>query len=339
VVHSALALNPDQRFASAKAMRQALEHAVNEIATDGVKDSPDEIAAVVAAPLVPVVNSAETENFPALEAFAEAVNTPENIESEKKEAVKIFPSSISSPSNARQSLPHSTAVIEAPTEVSAPRVKRPRMPLAALAAALIGGVLAIFYFTAGAKTEGEANQDPVVQTIPATEPMEASEVPDAGEQADTVSAPPPSLEPVSPTKTKAASVETNVEKKKDDDQPVTDEPPAKQETVKESDSVAGSTETARPAPQSPAAKAPRRALPKPSGESRSRVAEDSPVSDIESIFTGQSPARDNDEARDQRREERRRRMDQMTDEELRDFRRERRQRRRERQNQQSFPPF
>ncbi|HEX8638628.1 MAG TPA: hypothetical protein VF692_11235, partial [Pyrinomonadaceae bacterium] len=327
VIHSALALNPDQRFASAKAMRQALEHAVSEIASDEVEDAPVEIAAAVAVPVVPIVNSAETENFPALEAFAEAVNAPENDGTGQAAAVEIFPSSISSPSRPSQAFPHSTAVIDAPTKVSAPNLRKSRVPIAALAAALIGGILAIFYFTAGANTEGESNQNPVVQTISATEATNTGEQPAA---AVTVS-PTPLLEAVSQVKTKPSAAETTVEKKKDDESPIQEEP------VEESNSVASSTEPSRPAP--PPAKAPRRTQPQPSGESRSRVAEESSVSDIESIFTGQPPDRDDDAAREQRQEERRRRIDQMTDEELREFRRERRQRRRERQNQQSIPPF
>jgi len=72
VLNSALALNPDQRFVSAKAMRQALEHAVSIDSTQNAEELPQPV--LVAAPTENgVVNSAETENFPALEAFADKV--------------------------------------------------------------------------------------------------------------------------------------------------------------------------------------------------------------------------------------------------------------------------
>ena len=73
VLNSALSLNPAQRFISANAMRQALEHALS---TDSTQDA-DELFEPVLAAAVPaaevIVNSAETENFPALEAFTDKV--------------------------------------------------------------------------------------------------------------------------------------------------------------------------------------------------------------------------------------------------------------------------
>lgn len=333
VINSALALNPDQRFASAKAMRQALEHAVGEIAGDPVEDSSPE---VFAAPLVPIVNSAETEKFPALEAFAEAVNSPESAEARDAAAVEIFPPSISSAPREAEAFPHSTAVIEAPTRVSTPATRKSRMPLAAFAAALIGGVLAIFYFTAGANTDGESNQNPVVQTAVASEakPEEEQKKPVAA-----AASPSPLLEAVSQTKTKPAAVETVVEKRKTvEEEPDEEAETKKEEERKETKPASSSAEPARPA--APPAKTPRRSQPQRSSESRSRVVNQSPVSDIESIFTGESAGSDdNDNVRARRQQERRRRLDQMTEEEREQFRRDRRQRRQERQNRQSFPPF
>lgn len=324
VVNSALALNPDQRFASAKAMRKALEHAVNEIVSETGEELPKEAAVTVAAPVVSTINSAETDNFPALESFAEAGSVSENVELQNAAAADVFPPDISASSSLRepQAFPHSTALIETPTEVAAPKARKSSMPLAALAAGLIGGILAIFYFTAGANTAGESNQNPVVQTTSASEVIAQEEPPAAS--------PTPLLEAVSQNKTKPPAVE---KQETADESPVEEE--TKAEIKEESKPTSTSAEVSRPAP--PPVKAPRRSPPPPDGESRSRVVEQSPVSDIESIFTGQSP--ENDDIDDRREERRRRRNDQLTDEERRELRRERQQRRRERQNRQPFPPF
>jgi serine/threonine protein kinase len=324
VIHSALALNPDQRFASAKAMRHALEYAVNEIESAKEPDSPVETAAIIA-PVVPIVNSAETENFPALEAFAGAVNPPEIEIAPVTPAVEIITPQIATP--AYNPVPYSTTVAEAATEVSVPRKTKSRMPLAALAAALIGGILTVFYFTAGANSTSETNQNPVVQTASASE-----EKPEEKSDSDSVS-PAPKPEAISQTKTKPAAIEKTVVKSKSDEETLIEEN-ADEEAAQELPPA----QAPKPVPPPPV-KTTRRAQPRQAqqedSEERSRVVEDAPTSDIESIFTGQTPeANDNEESG----QTRRRRGNQMSDEE-REQRRERRQRRRERQNRQSFPPF
>jgi serine/threonine protein kinase len=73
VLNSALALNPDARFVSAKAMRQAVEHALVMEAAENAEELPEPVLTAVVSPEEGVVNSAETENFPALEVFADKV--------------------------------------------------------------------------------------------------------------------------------------------------------------------------------------------------------------------------------------------------------------------------
>jgi hypothetical protein len=322
VIHSALALNPDMRFTSAKAMRHALEYAVNEIESDNVEDLPEEVAPVIA-PIIPIVNSAEAENFPALEAFAEAVNSPEIESVPDTSVVEILTPQIATPEY--HPVPYSTT--EVATKVATQRKMKSRTPLAALAAALIGGILTVFYFAAGANSLSEPNQSPVVQTASASE-----EKPTEKSGADSVS-PTPMLEAVSQTKTKPAVIKTTVEKPESGKETLIEEK-ADEESTKGLPPVQAS----KPLPP-PSVKTTRRTQPRKTqqrdGEERSRIVEEEPISDIESIFTGQTPkVKDNENSRQKRRG----RGNQMSDEE-REQRRERRERRRERQNRQSFPPF
>jgi hypothetical protein len=133
-------------------------------------------------------------------------------------------------------------------------------------------------------------------------------------------------EAVERAKPKRASAEKIVEKKETDA-----EPPAETEAAEKPKSEPAEVKTSRPAPAPP----PRRSQTQNNGETRTRVVKSQPAPDIESIFTGRT-IEQRDEI-EQRRVERRRQREQMTDEELREMRRQRRQQRRERQNNQTFP--
>ncbi|MCA1622946.1 MAG: serine/threonine protein kinase [Acidobacteria bacterium] len=327
VLNSALALNPDQRFGSAKAMRQALQHAVSPDSTKNIEDLPEELAFKVAAP---IVNSAETENFPALEAFAAEVAN----DFSKTEADNQFLMAEVSIPDAQTPAPevfqNSTAVVDVATQVAVPRTNQPGLRLAALAAVLICSGLSALYFIARAYTSDEPNQTPVVESTQAVESSSEQSAPESLSPVPKVS-PLSSADNGDQAKTKPAVIEVISEKQK-----TADEPLAEVKT------------TEKPKPEPPPAEVPRSEPKKPirrnesqrAGETRSRVIENAPPPDIESIFTGQtSEQRQIQQERQRRQAERRQQREQMSDEELEDLRRERRRRRLERQNRQPFPPF
>ena len=309
VLHTALKLNADQRFASAKAMRQALEHAVNANSIQTIEESSEQILAV--APRVEIVNSAETERFPALESFAAGVAgvSPAIDGNDRTAEIEIPSAAAQTPLSAPEGLTPANAAVEAPTTIAI-RAERSRFPLAALAALLIFAGLAAGYFINKADLSSEANESPIVQSD--------SESNTNVEQVATVSDAPPEVsesplaENAEPVKIKSRPIEKPVEKK---------------ETVQESTARVETTEKPK---TTPVKNAPRRESGR-SGETRSRVVDSSAASDIESVFTGR-PSRESEEVL-RRREERRRQREQMSDEELRELRRQRR----ERQNKPNFP--
>ncbi len=335
VLNSALALNAAARFASAKAMRQALEHAVNSDLTEKAEELPVEVLAALPAKNE-LVNSAETENFPALEAFAAAANnSPQTDNNDESEAIEIsFPNAQVSPPTP-EVLPQSSFVIEEATRVSPSRSNHSRFSLAALLVLLSCVGLAAGYFITKANSSNEPNQTPMAQSTPAPElnieqsatvldsPMpEISDTP-LIEKTEQI------IEKTEQTKSPPVKSEPIVEKQETVAKRETDEPPAPAEI----------TEKPKPAPEKPQTSRPaskqttRRSESQRNGETRSRVIE-APVPDIESIFTGR-PAAERDE-RLRRQEERRRQREQMSDEELREFRRRREERRR-RGNGNNFP--
>jgi len=325
VLNSAMALNASRRFASAKAMRQALEHAVNLYSAENVEEVPEQAPAVVPTG-VGAINSVETEDFPALEAFAvdSAVALPETDDTERLEAVEIPPLDAQMPLPATKAATQTTYLGDVTTRVS-PRTNRSSFPLAALVALLICVGVTAGYFINRASLSNEEAQTPVVESV--------SESNSNAEQSAIVldsplpeAANPPLLEAVSEAKAKPVVIEKTVEKKKSSDEQAVQ---------------AETTEKPKPAPdQNEITRSARVQTPRPtqsqrSGETRTRVIEPQRAPDIESIFTGRTSAQ-RDEIQ-QRREERRRQREQMTDEELREFRRLRKQERRQRQNSQPFP--
>ncbi len=336
VLNSALALNAVARFASAKAMRQALENTVNSDLTESAVALP--LQELVAVPSVNgVILSAGTKNFPALEAFAAAATiSPQTDNDDELGAVEIsFPNSqVSLP--APEVLPQSTLATEEATKVSSPRPYQSRFSLAALLVLLSCVGLAAGYFITKANSSNESNQTPIAQSTPASDSnIEQSasvldsptpETSDTPEVSDT-----PVLEKTEQTKSTRVKSEPIAEKR---------ETVAKRETDDDPPTPAEIPEKTKPAPEKSQTSRPtsrqttRRSESERNGETRSRIIE-APVPDIESIFTGRSSAEREEKLR--RQEERRRQREQMSDEELREFRRQRREQRRQRGNGNNFP--
>jgi serine/threonine protein kinase len=157
VLNTALMLNPDSRFASAKAARAALQHALN---ADQVSDI--EHTAVVAPAIEMPEPETETENFPALESFVETQDS-QDVEDVRSPAVQIsIPPVNSSPQQRKTASPPTAAVTDAATQVR--RLKnRVLLPLALGAAILIWGSLAVWLVTKPAKSLSE---EPARQTVP-----------------------------------------------------------------------------------------------------------------------------------------------------------------------------
>nr|MBA2621933.1 protein kinase [Acidobacteriota bacterium] len=336
VLNSALALNSAVRFATAKAMRQALENAINSVSPEKTEAIPLPVATVDSLENGTIV-SAVIENFPALEAFAAeaASGSPQTGNSEVLPAAEILIPNSEVFSTTLERSQQSTFVVEDATKISsAPRrPNRSRFNIAALLI-LLGCVgLAAGYFITRADSSDASNEPttiesaaPVSNTIveqtavvtesPAPEMSEAA-LPEKRESTKSVARVKP--EPVAEKRETVVRRETE------------DEAPTQAETTEKPKAAAPE----KPQPSRPSS---RRSAPhadtQRNGESRTRVVE-APASDIESIFTGRTSSGREEKLR--RQEERRRQREQMTDEELRKFRRLRREERRRRQNVNPFP--
>lgn len=324
VLHSAMALNPDQRFVSADAMRKALLDASSN--RDETADELFEKAAVVtAASSNQIASPVETENFPALEAFVDEIKhsaqtEPETIEIPIQNTETDFPA-------ADEDLPQRAAVIDTPI-VADVNYNRPPYRTAALAALLIFAVVAVGYiiFQAGSsETHADA---PVVQASP--------ELKLENEQAEAESDPPPFEIPASAYVTEEDQAEIQTQPaEKIAEKPITLE---KNEVSEVPAEVAISREKPKPAPIENSRPVTAHNMPRKKaetdGETRARVVKE-PVPDIEVIFTGRPSWED--DRRQQRREERRQQREQMSEEEWREHRRQRREQRRKRQNGKPFP--
>ena len=329
VLNSALALNAAARFVSAKAMQQALENAVNSDLAKDTEELPVEVLAAIPSENG-VIISADTVNFPALEAFAaDPTNgSPQKDNTDKVEAAEISIPNAQVPLPVPIIFPHSTTIIEEATKVSSARSNQSRFSLAALLALLSCVGLAAGYFITKANSSNESNQSPVTQSSPALNSNieQSASVSDSPtpEISDT-----PSLEKTEQIKTTRVKSEPIVEKR---------ETVAKRETVDEPPTPTEIPEKTKPAPEksqtSPSRKTPKRSKSQQNDETRTRVVE-APVPDIESIFTGRSSGQREEKLR--RQEERQRQREQMSDEELREFRRQRREQRRRRENGNNFP--
>ncbi|MEJ7861269.1 MAG: serine/threonine-protein kinase [Pyrinomonadaceae bacterium] len=332
VLNSALALNPAQRFVTAKAMRQALEHTIKSDLTETVEQLPPTALAVATNGVL--VNSAETKDFPALESFAGKVkNSPQTDDTERLTSVEILPPDVQTSSLVPE-MTQAASVIEVPTEIVSPASNRSRFPLAAVAALLFFAVVAAGYFINQANSSTESNEMPVVQQAQElnTDTVQSGTVLDSSEPE--VFDPPPSknieqaeVKPAS-IKTMTVAKQSTIEKRKTVDEPNV-------QTEFEENSKPAPVQAEILPPVAAQRQTPRRSRPQFDGVTRSRVVESQSAPDIESIFTGRPTGSGNDVQ--QRREERRREREQMSDEEWRETRRQRKQERRQRQNSQPFP--
>lgn len=317
VLNSALALNAAARFVSAKAMRQALEYAVNIDSPEKLEELPEEAAAIIT-PAEGAVVSPEKEDFPALEAFAAeaGINLPEVVENVKSEAVETPTVLPETSSEVSEIPPQSPSEIEAPTKIAAPRPLQKRIPVAALIALLIFVSLAAAYFIKKANSNGTPSETPVLQPTPEAnpnivQPETVSETTQPIEDAET------KIENVEQARTRPVQTEKAVERKSGVDEPIVRE-------EKNDNPAPARAEVQKPAPvQNPRRKS------SGNGEIRDRVVVDEPVPDIESVFTGRPSHYKNERVRRQNNE--------MSEEEWEDFRRQRRKERRERQNARPFP--
>lgn len=333
VLQSALGLNAVKRFASAKAMRQALEYAVNDIPFENA-EAVSPTSPVVAASNYEAAHAAEIENFTALEAFAadagnnftEANDIGKPVEIE----IPIAHSEVFAP-QLKPAFQHSY-VGDLTTKV-APRVKRPsRFRFAALAALLVCFGFGALYFIAKTKSSNEANQSPMLQS--ATESNS-----DASQSATISDAPAPGV--ASAVSSENTSEQAKTENSSAEKTVAAGKPVGKKEAAVKPNSQVEVPEELKSAPppseisRSNSTKPARRNAPQKREPARPRVADTERAPDIESIFTGR-PSGQSDEIR-RRREERRRERDEMSEEEFREMRRQRRQERRRRQNNDMIP--
>jgi len=293
VLHSALALNAARRFASAKAMRQALEHAVNGISIESEEKAQNRVPMVVAENFE-IRNALEVENFTALESFAAdaAVGVSQTDGNKESAAVAstIADTVISTP--APEVVPQEIYVGDLTTKV-VPRTKPSRFRFAALAALLICSVFAALYFIAGTDSSNESNQTPAAQSD-----MELNS--NTGQSAAV-------LDTTQTEVTEAALLENTKEQKA---KPVsTGKIVARKETTDKPTAQVDTTEKPSPSKTSPSTRTenPRRNQSQTDNQTRPRVADTEPVPDIESIFTGR-PAGQQRREKQRRRQERRQRQ-------------------------------
>lgn len=327
ILNSALALNSAGRFVSAKAMRQALEHAINMDKTETLEGLSAETLAAAAAtaattgavtaaqPEVGIIVSPETEDFPALDAFA--AETGSNLPSEEKhdafKALESLPTStVPASSRVSEILPQSTGVVEKPKEIAAPpAANQSRFPLGALVALLIFAGLAAGYFISKGYSPDEANHDPRIQWA-------TPESDQISEQSETVSDTPtqnvterPVLENIERSRTKPLLNDKNVENSGVQAEKTEKVIPVRTEILRSAPTVAPIQKTQRNETGR-------------NGDIRDRIIENLPVPDIESIFTGRPSRYKNEKGGSQK--DKRRKNDGMTDQEWDRIRRQSKQR-------------
>jgi eukaryotic-like serine/threonine-protein kinase len=312
VLQTALALNPEMRFASAKAMRQAINFAVN---SDAEGKLPKEVAKAVAA------NSSSTNfaagsqtDFPALAAFAaEAVNNPAlQIEDAAEPAIQVAVPSTGSP-KFNVTNPASTATVrDEPTQV-VKGANKSWLTAAAALAVLLGG-LTVWFTVNRTNSSAEPNQKPAAQATPTVNANLPIETAVSSQPSAQISpSPTPTKERTASASPTPAAVIRN-DKEWDEREERSSQTPAPASTPK--------AERAETKPQPRPAQTPRRE-------------QEPSVSDIERVLTGEPSVR---EERRRRREERRaRRRQPLSDAEREELRRQRTQDVL-RQNRRPLPP-
>jgi len=318
VVKSALALNPDQRFVSAKAMRQALQYAVNTDATEKtVELSLPTTTAVLSGNQK--TSPVETENFPALESFADDVKSlPRADINDSLAAVHVEP-------NVQPALPI-PEILAPPIYVGdiatkvATRPHQSRFPIAAVAAILILVGLASAYFI------NKSNSSTVQESNSNTDQSAANSISSLPEVSAT-----PLLETRAKSEVKPISKKTTVEKRETVEAQTVREETAEETTEETAEKLNPSPATVEISRPNPVQNKSRDEIQTQSRKTTPRVVQSQPVPDIESIFTGRpSDKREN-------KGERRQQDDEMSDEDKQEIRRQRRQERRQRRNNQPLP--
>ncbi len=300
VLNSALALNAARRFTSAKAMRQALEHAVSGISIESEKKVPNPVPLVIAENFE-IKNAVEIENFTALESFAaDAATSASQTEDDKESAAIAGPIAdtvISTP--APVFVPQESYVGETMTNVAPRRSKPSYFRAAALAVLLISCALGALYFISETNSSNESGQSPVIQSS-AESNSSAGQFTGISDTAPMKVTDASLLENAEQAKTKFPTTGKIVEKKETVNKPVTQVEP-----MEKAKPALPATEIS----QSPPAKTPRRAESPAPIETRPRVADTESAPDIESIFTGRPSGQreEKQRRREVRRQERRER--------------------------------
>lgn len=327
VLHSALALNPEHRFASAAAMRKALDHASvsNENAEEATADISD--------PLIvsgdQIVAPAKTENFPALAAFADEVKSSEQIIERQTEEIEIpiRNSDADLPSN--EYSPPSTSVIGSPI-IAGFKPNPLRLQTIAIAVLLtVFAGAAAGYFIYRINSSEQSAESPTVQISPETR-LNGEQPAIISDSQDIQIA-----ETVSLTETERAGRKINPIKEIEE----SDVEAEDRESKSEKSVAAVSTEKTKSSQTETSHQIPTRntqqSRAETDGDARARVVKSEPVADIESVFTGRPTWKSS--KKQQRKEKREQLPDEMSEEEWQELRREHREKRKERQKEKPVP--
>lgn len=327
VLHSALALNPEHRFASAAAMRKAFDHA--SISDEDAAQSAADISAPLMVSGDQIVGPAKTENFPALEAFVDEVKNSEQIIEKKTEEIEIpiRSSDIAFPFNEHSQ--HSTAVVGSPIIAGFKRnpLRLQTIVIAVLLTVFAGAAAGYFIYRVSSP-----EQSAELPTVHASPESRLSDEPPAivSDSQDAKIA-----ETVSLTETERAGRKINpLQEIREKDEDAENE-----ESKNESSGVAVSKEKSKPSLIEASRHTPVRntqqSRAETDEETRARVVKTEPVADIESIFTGRPSWKSG--KKQQRKENREQLPDEMSEEQWQELRRERREKRKERQKERPNP--
>lgn len=323
VLQTALALNPDLRFASANAFRDALKHAVNPELT--ATEVSKEAAAAIEQNNQNLI-SPEPENFPALEAFAAAAedeNSSENESSGGKVAAVPIQISFDEDSLLNKSLPPLTPIAtETATETQVSRRSSDRRSIvfASVAAVLIWGGLAVWLAANGIKSSEKQADAPIVKSTPtpAAKAVQAEIVSPspqlAIEETPEIPAIPQTSQPPVSEKTVAKKT-TRVQTEEPEETALDNRKPAANSSAKNAEKSNKNAEKSERAAKETQPTSGRSAVSSQKtaarkdkqsrvndGETRPRVVKATPpASSIERVLTGKTPKRE--ERRDARRRE------------------------------------
>lgn len=277
VIQTALALNAERRFISAKAMRKALEYAVNSYSTLSDEVLMEEIIAKKSSNQT--LTPTDTESFPALESFAAKVagNEPEIKNSVEPALNHIEISNAELPLLTREITPKPVIVSESARQTR--RANIPYLTIAACLALLFSGILALWY--AADQTKSSSDQTPVTQSNPIPSAV-AEQTPDISDSQKPKISNKPLIENAAQSKVKpTAKDKTILEARKTPvEMPALVESPSESEKSEKIEKPVQAKNQTPPAPRPAPAQTPRRRAAQP-------VAVEQPaVSSIEMIMTG-----------------------------------------------------